>query len=377
MPFNFEFTNIVDFWHGQTAVADTEGEEYMLSIAVELPVWLILPKDLDTLEHTVIIDGDSVKVTIYQDCLKYYYGDHFSQDQTPRYKVLRRAEAQEQIGSGPISDRKYIEKLRSVVRLTRPVNIRERKYFVSHQLRPYCEILMEACNRIMEAERSTYYSMAWIYPYRLSFLSIGLFWISLYKGSERKEAFSFMGNAALVAPNPPHPAVADDFAKVTAAIGGQDAYPDWWLYYCKAVTHHGQQNHREAVLEAIIALEMALSKFVRIKWGERGVSNSALKKADRDITLSMMTNIELMALSDPERKPPSELIGRLNQARKLRNEIVHQGKINVLETEASVCLKSVKEALLFLSPSIYKGQLMDSIVTVEVEQTRNRDTNGS
>jgi hypothetical protein len=221
---------------------------------------------------------------------------------------------------------------------------------------------MEACNRIMEAERSTYHSMAWTYPYRLSFLSVGLFWVALYSGGERKEAFPFMGNAARLALNPPYPAVAADFAEVVAAIGDQDAYPDWWLYYCKAAAHHGQQNHREAVLQAIIAPEMALSKYVRMKWHEHGVPNNAIDRAKRDVTLSMMTNIELMALSDPGRRPPIELLAKLDRARKLRNQIGHEGKTDVSDGEASDCLTSVKETLLLLSPSIYEGHLMDTKV---------------
>jgi hypothetical protein len=371
--FNIEFTNRIRPWSLPTAVPDTEGDEFTLSVAAELPIYLVLPEGLNIHKHTVVIDGASIDVTIYQDCYKYYYGDYFSPDHILRYQVLRLPEAQEHIRAQPSSDCKYVQKLRSVVRLTQPVRIRERDYFISHQLRRHCELLMEACNRIMEAERSIYYKMAWTYPYQLSFLSIDLFWVSLYQGSERKEAFPFMGNAARLTLNPSHPGAAEDFAKITTAIGGQDTYPDWWLYYGRAATHHGQQNHRGAVLEAIIALEIALSTFVRTKWRQRGVSNSAIKRAKDDITLSMMTNIELMVLSDPERKPSSDLIGRLNKARGLRNNIVHKGMSHVSETEADDCLTSVKEALLLLSPSIYEGQLMDSIVRGESERTGSQE----
>ena len=152
---------------------------------------------------------------------------------------------------------------------------------------------------------------------------------------------------------------------VTSAVSGQDTYPDWWLYYCKAATHHGQQNHREAVLEAIIALEMALSIFVRKKWKQRGVSQNRIDLAKRDVTLSMMMNIELMALTDDDRKPSSELIGRLNNARRLRNDIVHEGRIDVSESEGHECISSVKEALLFMGPHIYEGTLMHSIFAGE------------
>jgi hypothetical protein len=365
MPFNVEYTNRIHFSTPPNSPPDAEGEEYTLSVSTELPVWLTLPEGLEFFEHDVVLEDTVERVTVYQDCVRYNYGDYFARDQTLRYKVIRLAELQEQIKGQPETDRKYIEKLRSVVRCTRPVRIRNREWFEMHQLRRHCEVLMEACNRIMEAERSTYYVFAWNYPYRISFLSIGIFWVSLYRGNVRVEAFPFMGNAGLLALNSPYPAVPDDFAKVISAIGNGDAYPDWWLYYCKAATHHGQQNHREAVLEVIIALEMAVSKFVRTRWKQQGVSNNAIERAKRDVTLSVMLNIELMALADPASKPSGELIGRLNMARQLRNNIVHEGKTCVSEAEAAGCLASVKEALFLMGPHIYDGELMASIVRSE------------
>lgn len=367
MPFNTEYSNLIHVWTLPNLPPDTEGEEYTLSVSAELPVWLTLPKGVEVYEHDVLLDGVVEKVTLYQDCVRYNYGDYFSKDQTLRYKIVRQAELENQIATGPTTDRKYLEKLRSVVRIVRPVRIGDRQRFELHQLRPICEVMMEACNRIMEAERSTYYVMAWNFPYRISFLSISVFWVSLYRDGVRLEAFPFMGNAGLLALNAPYPAVPNDFAKIRSAIGGGDTYPDWWLYYCKAATHHGQQNHREAVLEAIIALEMGVSKFVRTKWKQVGVSNNAVDRAKRDVTLSMMLNIELMALANPTRKPSAELIGRLNQGRQLRNDIVHEGKTSVSEAEAGSCVSSVKEALLLIAPDIYDGELMTSIVQSEAK----------
>jgi hypothetical protein len=78
-----------------------------------------------------------------------------------------------------------------------------------------------------------------------------------------------------------------------------------------------------------------------------------------------MLNIELMAVADPARKPSGALIGRLNAARQLRNNIVHEGKTRVSEAEAADCLASVKEALLFMGPHVYNGELMTSIVRSE------------
>jgi hypothetical protein len=360
MPFNIEYTNNITVWSPPNAPPDISGDVFNLSIAAELPLWLTSPKNVAAYEHDVMLGDVVERVTVYQDCLKYTYGDHYSPDRTLRYHVLR-GDDLASVDPPNLARRRVFEKLRSVARIVLPIRVRNREFFEAHQLRPHCEALMEACNRIMEAERSTYYAMAWNFPYRISFLSVGIYWVSLYRDDERIDAFPFMGNASLLALNAPYPAMSTDLDKIRAAVGGRDAYPDWWLYYCKAATHHGQQNHREAVLEAIIALEMAISRFVRTKWREHGVSNNAIDAAKRDVTLSMMINIELMSLAELRNKPSSELIGRLNRARQLRNEIVHEARVAVSELEAGACLAAVKEALLLIAPDIYAGALMNGI----------------
>lgn len=369
MPFNAEYTNEITVWRTPTHPPDTSGGEYLLSVAVELPIYFVLPLGVNEFEHSVRL-GDAVeKITLFQDCVKFYYGDFFSTDGHLRYKVLRQTEARGQVeAQPPPTGRKYIEKLKSVARITTPIRFQQRDRFVLYQLRPYCERLMQACNRLLEAERSTYFSMAWVYPYSLSFLSVDLYWVSLYQNGRRVEAFPFMGNAHRIALQPPHPAVPGDFTKVQAAAGTEDVFPDWWLYFCKAASHHGQQNYREAVIEAVIALEMALSQFVRKKWKERAVSQNAIDRAKRDVSLSIMINIELVALADPARRPSDQLIGKLNTARKLRNDIVHEGKIDVSELESKECVGVVKQALLLMCPDIYSGSLMASIIAIEQTQ---------
>ena len=103
-----------------------------------------------------------------------------------------------------------------------------------------------------------------------------------------------------------------------------------------------------AVVNAVIAFEAALSDFVRDQWRKQGVSKSRVDEADKDISLSLLLNIELMSLSPGNNKPQGELIGRLNTARRLRNDIVHNKKRDVSYKEAKESVESTRQLLSYL-----------------------------
>jgi len=103
-----------------------------------------------------------------------------------------------------------------------------------------------------------------------------------------------------------------------------------------------------AVVNAVIALEAALSDFVRGQWKNRGVSRSRMNEAEKDISLSLMLNIELTTLAPEGNKPQAELLGRLNRARRLRNNVVHNKKRDVTYEEARESVQSVRQLLSYL-----------------------------
>jgi hypothetical protein len=103
-----------------------------------------------------------------------------------------------------------------------------------------------------------------------------------------------------------------------------------------------------AVVSAVLALEAALSDFVRAGWRARGVTKSRIDEAKKDISLSAMLNIELIALAPETNKPRAELIGALNHARKVRNDIIHEKKHDVSYQEARESVESVKELVGYL-----------------------------
>lgn len=103
-----------------------------------------------------------------------------------------------------------------------------------------------------------------------------------------------------------------------------------------------------AVVNAVIGLEAALSDFVRDQWRNQGVSKSRIEEVEKDISLSLMLNIELTALAPEINKPQADLVGKLNHARRLRNNIVHNKKRDVSYEEAKESVESVRQLLSYL-----------------------------
>lgn len=97
-----------------------------------------------------------------------------------------------------------------------------------------------------------------------------------------------------------------------------------------------------------MALESALSDFIHTRWEKEEVSKSRIEDFDSEVNLSLMLNIELTALAPKDNKPPSKMVGGLNRARKLRNNIIHN-KGTLGYSDAAESLQCVKQLLDYLA----------------------------
>lgn len=82
-----------------------------------------------------------------------------------------------------------------------------------------------------------------------------------------------------------------------------------------------------AVLEVCVACEIALSQKYWLFLKERGVSNTKIKDNKKEITFSQLLNVHLFTMRDLSAFVDSEkILGALNWARNVRNDVVHEGK---------------------------------------------------
>lgn len=86
---------------------------------------------------------------------------------------------------------------------------------------------------------------------------------------------------------------------------------------------------RAALLQIVVATEMAVGRFIHEEYLNAGVSQTKWNEAKKDLTYSQMLNLHLFALAPADFKPDREVIGQLNLARSLRNEFMHEGKLEL------------------------------------------------
>lgn len=116
-----------------------------------------------------------------------------------------------------------------------------------------------------------------------------------------------------------------------------------------AFCHYGYYDL--ALLEVCVASESALWQRFERDVLLRGASQNRLDEAKSDITFSQLLNVHLFLMTDMDQLPDwQNLLGRLNWARKRRNEAVHTGRLSqaVSASEVGAAIQAAEKLVAFL-----------------------------
>ncbi|MBB4081153.1 hypothetical protein GGR28_003801 [Lewinella aquimaris] len=102
------------------------------------------------------------------------------------------------------------------------------------------------------------------------------------------------------------------------------------------------KNYKYALLDSFIFIESLVGSLVTSAKIERGLSKSTIKNYEKDIGISYQINIELPLLFPSFVGENKAIISDLNKIRKIRNDIVHKGKV-VTGEEAAIAIKTVQK----------------------------------
>lgn len=100
-----------------------------------------------------------------------------------------------------------------------------------------------------------------------------------------------------------------------------------------------------ALIQLVIASEIATADFVKKCLLAKGVSKSKWKDYGKDITYSHMLNLYLWSLTPAHLKPDRDLIGKINRARDCRNDLMHEGIFNLTKNEMRELYEATEEYL--------------------------------
>lgn len=115
-------------------------------------------------------------------------------------------------------------------------------------------------------------------------------------------------------------------AKVRAILSGSTEVDDVrkMMQLARSYAEGGMLEF--ALLQLVIAAEVATTRFVHKMMIAGGVSKGKLDDMKGDLTFSIMLNLNVIALSPSGMKPDFNLLGKINEARKRRNDLMHEGR---------------------------------------------------
>ena len=102
------------------------------------------------------------------------------------------------------------------------------------------------------------------------------------------------------------------------------------------------------LLLSVIAAEVATQRFVHKRLLAAGASKKRLNDLEKDLTYGLSLNLILYAVIPKDKTPDPHLMGKMNRARQLRNEYMHNGLRPTDEKEIAGIYQSTKEYVGYL-----------------------------
>lgn len=103
-----------------------------------------------------------------------------------------------------------------------------------------------------------------------------------------------------------------------------------------------------ALLQMVIAGEMAVGRYVKHRLFSFGLSKNKWDNSKKEITYSQMLNIHLLPLVPDGKKPDQALIGQLNRARGCRNDLMHEGVFKLTRDEIRELYRATKDFIAYI-----------------------------
>lgn len=133
-----------------------------------------------------------------------------------------------------------------------------------------------------------------------------------------------------------------------AAVSGANKNDDAVLFLRSAKSYIEGGTLHLALLQLAIAAEIATMRYVHSEYIRRGVSKTKLQERQSEISFGIMLNLEVIALAPPSRPPDRQLLGRVDRLRKLRNDLMHNGKFGASLLELRQMHAAVKQYVAYL-----------------------------
>jgi hypothetical protein len=208
--------------------------------------------------------------------------------------------------------------------------------------------MIERLNRLLKIMPFVDLAEGRVYSVAYSRANLPPFYFILKGDSEENLGHGWIsphvGRTMLNPPNLP----SEQVALLTAYLGGTKNVDDVQAFLHAARTFLDGGVNEYVLLLSVIAAEVATQRFVEKRLLSSSVSKTKLVEAEKDLTYSLVLNIVLFAVTPDGRKPDKELVGKMNRARSLRNDYMHEGKLPMDQRELVDLFENTKRFVQYL-----------------------------
>ena len=136
--------------------------------------------------------------------------------------------------------------------------------------------------------------------------------------------------------------------KLKAYLNGKEEIDEARRFLLSAKCYLDGGLIQVSLLHLAIAAEIATTRFVYKRMLESGVSKTKLEELSEELTFSKMLNIDIFVVSPPNKKPDRELVGKINEIRRMRNKLMHEGHFIADSVKMREMFLSAKDFMAFL-----------------------------
>ena len=318
-----------ELWHD---VPTLDDGSYKIEIGTELPFFLPGLGDMGEEKFTI---GD-YELNVCNSMVRAYIGEgKDDNDRLPYYLIHR----------------KGLKDFRNHKAAAAGFHAVPMRTFVSHQffvegtppeatieanLKSWQSDLVSATSQLIDAIRQIVPEKAIHLKSYKSITSYPVFWIVISGKNDVRGCEQFAGSMLLSSAKPVFSLEQDELKEIKNQlnVGKDKALVQQILLSATSDRFYG--NLEQALIQTCTACELAISIAFVEYLKKQGLSNTSIDTYVDDFTFSQLLNIQLAIIVDKKPEKYSEIIGKMNWARKRRNEIVHKGESTQVLTEKDI-----------------------------------------
>lgn len=305
-----------ELWEAATPQQDGR---YHFSIGAELP--FVLP-EIDGPEHVFDLGGD--EYILSNRMVRAYYGPQFPDGDGFQYLLVHRSglgmalSAHELGGCHPVPMRSFVSRSFSGEGDSASQVART-------QLADWIEQFVRGVNEIVDAYRVADPANTRRIDRVRSANSLEHLWLVI-ESSELTTAHQLSVDLRQTAFLPHNSVDPEGKALIEGALNGTYTKDPYRLFMASAYNQLHYGNLQEAVISLAIAMENFLSMAVARHLKEQGVSSTTLAEIFDRVSYSQMLKLYTFSMVDHKKlKGFRDIVGRVDWARKQRNDVIHTG----------------------------------------------------